>query len=241
MIVPIFARPENTIPFADQAAFVAFLEQHRMPLLEWGENKIRKLWKEVREGDAVYAMGDQIGLPPELPVRFILAVSLRVCMSHPERGMLVLIEFARKGNHYIARKHESSSLSEKILLHPDGSPAESPRETVIRCYETEVGIHLSRKEVGKDSLIFRPYVGTVGFMLPGSLYVEPNLKHDKGHKYFPLFTFAQVAHYIHYISHKHYWDGARRDVATKYYSFWRSVHESRSIDPIPLERLVERT
>ena len=250
MKAPVFARPPNVISFTSRYDFERQLERAGVSLQEWEEEKREKLWKEIGEHDAVYYLRDNPFLNSSIqqPVRFVLAVSVRIQLEHPQHGPMVLIEYARNHDVWFPRRHESSSVSEKIHLHPNGIRAETLQETILRCYTAELGLHtISSEEMSDEWLRFwpnkqsteEPQYAVMDSVLVGGKYVEKEFKSGRGYKYYPLPTHIQVAHYLHTLPSHHYWDGWRKDEDTRYSSRWIRRGESRGLDPIPAGKLDE--
>jgi len=231
--IPVFARPPCVIQFSDKHEFFSFLKKYGVPYEEWGDKERRKIWKEVQEGDSVYSIDASLE-SVHVAVRCVIPIAARIAMMHPELGTLVLVEFVRRGNFFVPRQQKESSLSEKMLLDPaTGVPIETPVETIIRCLRQEAGVIVSKDELNDESVAFLPRTSRmprpVGFS-DNAHGVE--LDFGPATKFPGLQTYRQVAHYSVYLHHRHYWCGGHRDPDTKYYSFWRSVHEKGIIEPI---------
>lgn len=237
---PVFARPPCVIQFSSKREFFAFLKKHHVPYETWGDKERRKIWKEVQEGDAVYSI-DPSFERMHVAVRCVMPIAARIAMMHPEFGTLVLVEFVRNGDFFEPRQQKESSLSEKMLLNPaTGEPIETPVETIVRCLRQEAGVIVSEGELSEGSITFLPRTSNVSTHLPAQFRVRAEgveLDFSPTTKFPGLQTYRQVAHYSVYLHHRHYWCGGHRDPDTKYYSFWRSVHEQGIIEPIPV-RLV---
>ncbi|HEX8591375.1 MAG TPA: hypothetical protein VF696_01315 [Candidatus Paceibacterota bacterium] len=236
-MVPIFARPEEVFALSDRAAFIAFLEEFRVPYRTWGdsEKKLDRLWKEIEQGDAVYTTGAPF-YEPRVPVRFIVTMAARVIMEHPVHGFFVLIEFVRDGGFYRPRQHAASSLSEKAKLKPDGTLAESNAETIWRCQVEEARIRSTKEEV-ISGLHFMPRP-ELKPLVGGARHVEQDYREKVvGPKATPgLKHFNQIAHYTSRLPEHHHFLGWRRDESTQHLSRWGSVSENSSqLEPIPVE------
>lgn len=241
MVVPIFARPDEVFSLADRDAFIALLEQFRVPYRMWGDAEksakevIEEHWEEIENRDAVYTTG-ALNYEPQSITRFIITIATRVVMDHPKLGKLVLIEFVRDNGFYRPRKHTNSSLSEKVKLTAAGLVDESPVETIRRCLREE-----SRIEIGAGRLrrglhfmswpLIRPLVG-------GAKRVEQDYRARP--ETAGLMTFNQVAHYTAYLPEDCYFEGWRQDEETKYLSRFVSLTEQeRRLEPIPVSHVPE--
>ncbi len=254
---PVFAKPPCIVRFCSKKEYFAFLRKYHIPYETWSKESRLKAWKEVKECDAVYSL-DNVHGSVSIPVRCIIVITARVVIDHPTLGRLALTEFVRKGNRYKPRRQEirplltekrrrqqiGSSLSEKAVLYPDtGQPLETPAETLARCLWQETEIFVPRKELNEDNLLFEPEESRKDDLKyisqefgEGARDVE--LDDEPTKKYPGLPTFRQVARFNLTLPAYHYRKEGHQDAATKYFSFWRSVHEKGSVDPLPVDQVL---
>lgn len=250
MQIPMFAKPESVFTLKHLAAFIALLDRFNVPYYTWhdSQGKIAELWKEIVAGDAVYTTGALFGRP-DLLVRFIITLVMRVVVDHPGHGLMVLVELIRDGGWYLPRGTEPT-VSEKTILRPDGTPRESPEETGSRCLLQENGIRVS-PETLKQGLTFWP-VTSWHPLVGGAQYIEQDMHEKVGPEYKPdkpqtwkpgLWHFNQVARYIVRLPEDCYFGGLRVDMdhKHKYLSRWVSMHEeSKALDRFPADLVLPK-
>lgn len=231
--------------FSNRAAFIASLEQHNVPYRNWenSEEELQKLWKEIKKGDTIYCQAsDPLGQSPLL-TRFLITVAIRVVLEHPDFGMLVLIEFVRKGDYYVPRKYGTTSLSEKIRLRFSGSRNESHWRTVQRCLQEEIRMRVSVEEIKRNLTFMHKASGITNVPIPllnvAALSGVETHFHEKPQMQ-GLWHFNQIAHFKLFLHHNHHFIGWRQDLETRYLSRFGSVHEdSGQLEPIPVELILK--
>lgn len=247
-MTPIFARPEGIVTPSSEAAFIALLERHRVPISKWekSDKKLEELWKEIKNRDAVYTAHRTDYVKQPRLVRFIITVAARVTTSLPRIGRASLVQYFQEADTFRPRRHTDTSLSEKTKLTVDGIPAETPDETIARCLEEEVRLHVAHASV-KRRMHFMEWLEKNApewhdsdrqrglFPYPGSMHIETDF-HEKKKRMPGLWHANQIARYAVELPSRHYFLGLRMDDTNRYLSHWSSTHEpSTQFDPIPAE------
>lgn len=244
---PVFALPPGiVVPIPDQNAFIAFLEQYKVPYSGWQNpaEELLNLWNEIERKDAVYTT--YVAYGRRMPVRFLLTVAPWIKLERRLRGgkteLLVLKESVREGNVWRPRKYVDTSVSEKMKLDCLGAPLELPEDTIARCLEEEQRLHVSVSDVRKG-MQFRPWLDVQPteepFQVVGSKHVEIHVHEKK--KCPGLLHCNQIARYFVQLPDKYHFFGTRLDVGTRYRSWWSPVDEGTSrLDPVPAELILPR-